>query len=179
MVDFLCGELCLRQFETINQLGATQQSAASSTLSEMYPSAARCVARTDFPILLPTENFVEPLLLHNEGDFRRSFRTAPFTCPFLADALLCVALVPPRAFAAFVSSNAFAAFVSRIALGVALVPEVFLCLSPASSSIRFKARVAERCSQRLGFLSTSSDVTTNSGSSSCSSSLPSSSPLQS
>ena len=88
MVDFLCGELCLCQFETINQLGATQQSAASSTLSEMYPSAARCVARTDFPILLPTENFVEPLLLHNEGDFRRSLHTAPFTCPFLDDAVM-------------------------------------------------------------------------------------------
>ena len=94
MVDFLCGELGLGQFETINQLGATQQFTASSTLSEMYPSAARCVARTDFPILLPTENFVEPLLLHNEGDFRRSFHNAPFTCPFLGDASLGVARVP-------------------------------------------------------------------------------------
>ena len=96
MVDYPCGELCLCQFETINQLGATQQSPANSTLSEMYPSAARCVARTDFPILLPIENFVEPLFLHNEGDFRRSLQTAPFTCHFLDDAVMVfgVAFVP-------------------------------------------------------------------------------------
>ena len=111
MVDFLCGELCLRQFETINQLGATQQSAASSTLSEMYPSAARCVARTDFPILLPTENCVEPLLLHNEGDFRRSFHTASFACRSFDGAImvLCVAFV------SFIDFWLRVAFVSFIA----------------------------------------------------------------
>ena len=149
MVDFLCGELCLCQFETINQLGATQQSAPSSTFSEMYPSAARCVARTDFPILLPTENFVEPLLLHNEGDFRRSFHTASFTCPFLGDASLGVARVP------------FVPFDVPSVPSSAFCPEIpTLPMSSTCRSIRFKARLAERCSQRLGFPSTCLEMTT-------------------
>ena len=93
----------------------------------MYPSAARCVARADFPILLPTENFVEPLLLHNEGDFRRSLHTAPFTYPFLDEAVM--------------------------VLGVAFVPfvdfwvDITSGLRATSSSLCFEAGRAERCSR--------------------------------
>ena len=95
MVKFLLDELRFGQLERIDQPGATLQFVPSSTFSEVYPSADRCISRADFPILFSTEDFVEPFFFHHEGDFGRSLHATPCTCSFLDAAVmgLCVTSV--------------------------------------------------------------------------------------
>ena len=72
VVKFLFDELRVAQLERIDQPSATLQFVPSSTFSEVYPTADRCISRADFPVLFPTEDFVEPFFSHHEGDPGRS-----------------------------------------------------------------------------------------------------------
>ena len=90
--------------------------------------------------------------LAHEGGVRRSLHTAPFTCPFLVDAVMVLGV----AFVPFVHCWVGVAFVPFVDFRV----DITSGMSAAPSSLYFKAGLAERCSQRLGFLSTSPEIAT-------------------
>ena len=127
MVKFLPDEFRFGQFERINQLGATLQFVPSSTFSEVYPSADRCISRADFPILFSTEDFVEPFFFHHEGDFGRSLHATSCTCFFPDAAVMgpCITSVAYVDSWAEVALVRFISFWVPIASGQSATPSSF------------------------------------------------------
>ena len=98
--------------------------------------------------LRPARDFQRSLL--DAGDLRRSLHTAPFICSFL----LAGVMVRGVGFVSMVQYWAGVAFVPFVEFRVGITSG----LSATLSSLYFKARLAEHCSQRLGCLSTSAQI---------------------
>ena len=97
--------------------------------------------------------------LAHEGDFRRSLHTAPFTCPFLVDAVVVLGV----AFVPFIHFWVGVAFIPSVEVWIAITSR----LGPTPSGLYFKAALAERCPLILRFLPTSPEVATGWDNSHC------------
>jgi len=77
--------------DAIHQTRTAHQCAASFALREVYPATSRSRGTTNLPVLLASQNFVDPLLLHHEGNSCGPFHGASFASGLLDDSFRCVA----------------------------------------------------------------------------------------
>ena len=84
------------KFNAIYQTHAANQRATRFALSQVYPTPPRSCTTTNLPILFAREDFVEPILLDDEGMFSTPFDPTP---------LASLSLLVPELDAAFIASD--------------------------------------------------------------------------